>query len=435
MNYLISRCLKSVFFTFLYSCAISAQYNTFDLPVIIKEGINKVDFSNISEFQQNKENLEVATIHLVFENGFPKGVRLYLVCTDRTVPILPFHEAADTEQVQTSELIDIDPKSLSQLYIVANNSSDGTTNIASQIRVFLASKSIGSKPQIIPSLDLEDCECPLPPYISRSVWGSNFDLNENIFRPPATYTNVTHLIVHHSAGTNISNNWAAVVAAIFDYHVNGNGWQDVGYNWLIDPNGILYEGRGGGEDVRGAHMCGYNNNTMGVCILGNFNLINASDAAVEKLEQLLAWKACKEKLNPLGSADIYSHPGHMKHISGHKDGCQPGYTECPGNLFYPVLANIRANVDYQINTECSEIVNTSNSNNIILKIFPNPTSDIIQFESEAKNKWNIVNILGQQILELYNQDQNWTIDATSWPSGIYFISCVKTGQVFKFAKN
>ncbi|MBK8668457.1 MAG: N-acetylmuramoyl-L-alanine amidase [Saprospiraceae bacterium] len=75
-----------------------------------------------------------------------------------------------------------------------------------------------------------------------------------------------------------------MVASIFDFHVNTNGWQDIGYNWLIDPNGVLYEGRGGGENVRGAHMCGYNNNTLGVCVMGNFVSLIPSDTAIISLK-------------------------------------------------------------------------------------------------------------------------------------------------------
>ncbi|MBK6785294.1 MAG: N-acetylmuramoyl-L-alanine amidase [Saprospiraceae bacterium] len=111
----------------------------------------------------------------------------------------------------------------------------------------------------------------------------------------------------------------------FDYHVNTNGWQDIGYNWLIDPLGNLYKGRGGGEDVRGAHMCGYNNNTMGICVIGTFTSVMPAQEALATLEQLLSYKACQKSFDVQGRADIVSHPGNMFRISGHRDGCSKLY--------------------------------------------------------------------------------------------------------------
>jgi len=102
---------------------------------------------------------------------------------------------------------------------------------------------------------LEDCNCPQPDFQDRDDWCPAGNCPE-ITNP--VFTEVTHLIVHHSAGVNTSSDWAATVRGIWDYHVNSNGWDDVGYNWLVDPNGVLYEGRG--DDVRGAHFCG--NNTV-----------------------------------------------------------------------------------------------------------------------------------------------------------------------------
>lgn len=197
------------------------------------------------------------------------------------------------------------------------------------------------------------CPCPQPPVVPRSSWGLAWNLNGSIYAPPAVYTAVTHLIVHHSAGTNTSSNWPGVVAAIFDFHVNTNGWADVGYNWLIDPNGVLYEGRGGGNNVRGAHMCGYNDNTMGVCLLGNFVATPPPTSALETLKKLLAWKCCNSNIDPTGSSAITSYPGVMKHISGHRDGCSPNYTECPGGLLYAEINALRTAVAQHIQTVCS----------------------------------------------------------------------------------
>lgn len=207
------------------------------------------------------------------------------------------------------------------------------------------------------------CSCAQPSSVSRSSWGSGYGLSANSSCSNPSYTTVTHLIVHHAAGANTSSNWAAVVASYWDYHVNSNGWCDIGYNWLIDPNGVLYVGRGGGNNVVGAHMCGYNQNTMGVCMLGNFNTASPSVAAMNKLAELLAWKSCNSGINPLGSGTINSYPGTMNNISGHKDGCAPGYTDCPGTNLYSQLSNLRNSVNSYINNGCSHTSQPSNPGN------------------------------------------------------------------------
>lgn len=81
----------------------------------------------------------------------------------------------------------------------------------------------------------EDCPCAQPAYQNRANWCPDNNCPPNA---SPSFTNVTHLIVHHSAGTNVANDWAAIVRAIWNLHVNVNGWADVGYNWLIDPNGV-----------------------------------------------------------------------------------------------------------------------------------------------------------------------------------------------------
>ena len=191
------------------------------------------------------------------------------------------------------------------------------------------------------------CPCPQPGFEDRQDWCPMGTCPE-IASP--TFTNESHLIVHHSATSNTSSDWAATVRSIWDFHVNTNGWDDVGYNWLIDPNGVLYEGRG--DRVRGAHFCGTNANTMGVCMLGNYTSISPSDAAKATLEELLAWKSCDRALDPLGTSLHNSSGLNLMHISGHRDGCS---TACPGDTFYPQLVEVRNNVVAFIDANCSPL--------------------------------------------------------------------------------
>jgi len=270
------------------------------------------------------------------------------------------------------------------------------------------------------------CTCPMPNFVERADWGASFQLNGDIHIPPATYTQVTHLIVHHSAGSNNSSNWKGVVAAIFDFHVNANGWQDVGYNWLIDPNGVIYEGRGGGDNVRGAHMCGFNNNTMGICVLGNFVNAEPSEKALESLTKLMSWKSCKEGFAPDGSSNILSYSGHMNHISGHKDGCGPNHTQCPGDQLYAKLnLLIQSSTDF-IQDSCETIINTKEHESPSFTISPNPIFDkgyIQVSDLFVEGQIQIYNSIGTfcETIEVGKSESQKTIDFSLYNPGIYWL--------------
>lgn len=196
-----------------------------------------------------------------------------------------------------------------------------------------------------PLVESRSCPCPQPNFKNRANWCPNNNCPPN--NNPSTHQ-VTHLIVHHSAGTNTANDWAAVVRSIWDFHVNTRGWSDVGYNWLIDPNGVVYEGRG--ENILGAHFCGTNSGAEGVCMLGDFTSITPKASAFQSLTQLLAWKACDRNLYPI---DRSFHPAsglNLLRVSGHRDGCN---TSCPGDAFYPLLDSVRYSVIDYIDNQCN----------------------------------------------------------------------------------
>src|SRR5262249_58362955 len=101
-------------------------------------------------------------------------------------------------------------------------------------------------------------------------------------------------IVHHTAGSNsyTRTQAAAIVRGIELYHVKGNGWNDIGYNFLVDRFGTIYEGRGGGveRNVIGAHSLGFNTGTVGVALIGNFQYTTPPKAMRDALVKLLAWR-------------------------------------------------------------------------------------------------------------------------------------------------
>jgi hypothetical protein len=268
-----------------------------------------------------------------------------------------------------------------------------------------------------------ECPCPQPEYLNRDAWcpGGNCPPNSS----PAN-TTVTHLIVHHSAGTNTSSDWAAVVRSIWDYHVNSNGWADVGYNWLIDPNGVLYEGRG--DNILGAHFCGTNSGTMGVCVLGNFQLVEPSVDSKETLKKLLAWKACDRDLDPLGSGFHSSSGLVLMRISGHRDGCA---TLCPGDLLYPQLPAVREEVAAFIADECEDVSVTNEFfNNHTVRLFPNPAEAAFQVavanDLYGKLQFAITDLNGRTVSALFEREkitpqQTFDLNAAGLPSGVYLL--------------
>lgn len=182
-----------------------------------------------------------------------------------------------------------------------------------------------------------------PAFISRTEWGCPWGQTSG----PNTLTPTvpTHLIVHHSfsPGNDVTD-WVAAVRGIWNYHVNSNGWSDIGYNWLIDPKGVIYQGRAWvdtSDNTLGAHFCGYNGRTMGVCMLGDFNSITPTNAALKSLVRLLAYRAFMNGINPRGVSFHQSSNRNLNNISGHRDGCS---TDCPGDALYPQLPTLRNRV-------------------------------------------------------------------------------------------
>ncbi|MFW5852194.1 MAG: N-acetylmuramoyl-L-alanine amidase [Bacteroidota bacterium] len=176
------------------------------------------------------------------------------------------------------------------------------------------------------------------------------------------YTETKNIIIHHSAGSNSEANYTDVIRNIYTYHTEIREWDDIGYNYLIAQNGVIYAGRDPGEFpqdmVQGAHFSGNNAHTLGICVLGNYEEVSVPDTAYQSLQKLITWKCAKDSLQPLLTAP---HPLNSKLpvIAGHTDGAA---TLCPGDYLYnslPILRNEVADslrqCGYTIATDLPEI--------------------------------------------------------------------------------
>ena len=283
--------------------------------------------------------------------------------------------------------------------------------------------------------------CEEPDFLGRVDWcaqGCGKDLTPQPTMP-------THFIIHHSAGTNVSNDWPAVVREIWNLHVNINKWDDIGYNWLIDPNGAIYLGRGDG--LQGAHFCGTNQGTVGICLLGEFTDQAPTEQAINSLKELLAWLLYREALDPLASPLHESSGLNLRTISGHRDGCA---TACPGNQFYPLLDDIAIDLQQILENVCPLTTSLSPNKNLNaapIIIYPNPVHSLLHIKvpSHVINQFpiqlQVKNVAGHsfykhQINQRHSPEQI-EINISDLRNGLYWLEFItpKGHQRISFVKH
>ncbi|MFI0164741.1 N-acetylmuramoyl-L-alanine amidase [Streptomyces sp. NPDC017095] len=196
---------------------------------------------------------------------------------------------------------------------------------------------------------------PRPRIVTRRGWGADESLRERGF----VYTKkIKAAFVHHTASGNTYTCAQApsVIRGIYRYHVRSMGWRDIGYNFLADKCGTLYEGRAGGvaKAVLGAHTLGFNTDSMGIAVIGTYGTARPPGAAVTAVARLTAWKLGLYGVDPRAKTQLTSGGGNLfakgrsvrlNVISGHRDGYA---TECPGKRLYAELGTARTGAaDYQ----------------------------------------------------------------------------------------
>jgi hypothetical protein len=191
-----------------------------------------------------------------------------------------------------------------------------------------------------------------PTIYPRAAWGAD---ERRVRGAPTLMPGISAAVIHH---TTDRNNYSAaqvpaMIRADYAYHLS-LGWNDLGYNFLVDRFGRIWEGRAGGvaAAVQGAHAGGFNYKTFGVSVIGNFQTTTPPSAVISALQRLIAWKLDLAHDDPLGTtlltASSYSGARwprgtvvRVPVIMGHRD---LDYTACPGARLYPLLARIRTGV-------------------------------------------------------------------------------------------
>jgi hypothetical protein len=284
-----------------------------------------------------------------------------------------------------------------------------------------------------------DAAVDQPAVITRAGWGANEAYSHNsggYERFAQQYAPLQKLIVHHTAGRNNDPNPTATIRAIYYDHAVIRGYGDIDYNFLIDAQGRIYEGRRSreyadgesptGEDlqgnvVRGSHARDYNDGTMGVVLLGNFTSVMPTTAARSSLVNLLAWKAERHGIDPK-AASTYTNPvlGNAKYlynIAGHRN---VNNTACPGELFYNTFPQLRQDV-------ANKIASTSGANDqtpptvLSLKpLVPNPTgAHTIPFGLIFSEP---VTGLAKGDFAVSGSSEGWTVDSISGTASTYTVN-------------
>ena len=188
----------------------------------------------------------------------------------------------------------------------------------------------------------------LPEIITRSEWGAD----ESIITVPKDYARTEKFIIHHTASSELvpdsdgSGEYKSMVKNIFLYHINGKGWYDIGYNYVVDPNGNIYEGRYGGNGIVGVHAGGSNTGSVGISVIGTYggNVKGEytshplTQKIITSLEKLIGWVAANNNMN-LDKVSEF-HGDNIDGVVGHRD---VGATNCPGDNLHQKLDSIQNN--------------------------------------------------------------------------------------------
>ncbi|HEX2071043.1 MAG TPA: N-acetylmuramoyl-L-alanine amidase [Thermoleophilaceae bacterium] len=232
--------------------------------------------------------------------------------------------------------------------------TDGTATVADSVRTAvrdIANTAVTATAGLL-SAELADAQDPQPEMVPRASWAGD----DCPPRTGAVYGEVRAAYVHHTVNINDYSRAEApqVVLGICRYHRNTNGWNDVGYNFLVDRFGTLYEGRAGGVGaaVVGAQAEGFNSYSTGIANIGTFSDVPQSREALEAMARLIRWKLPLHGYPTNGTAVMQSAGGgtnrysagttaRVPRVLGHRD---TNATECPGTALYSQLEELRSMV-------------------------------------------------------------------------------------------
>ena len=266
-----------------------------------------------------------------------------------------------------------------------------------------------------------DTDLPKPVIISRSEWGA---------RPPthgySLHPYYIKLTLHHAAGFSADNidEGKEQLRAIQDLHQFVRGWSDIGYHFVVDKAGNIYQGRP--ETVIGAHVLNNNTGNIGVCVLGCYHPPELycgdwlTDATTNSLVALYGWVSGEYNYDP-------------NILKGHRD-YPYNETSCPGNNVYEELTWFRDEIKRYMDLGGPPL------EFIISRNYPNPFNGIthIDYQVPVNNHISIIiyDIMGREVKTLMDQVQIKGIHTIDWNGKSEYGEFVSTGVYFlQFTSN
>lgn len=187
-------------------------------------------------------------------------------------------------------------------------------------------------------LALQAAGAARPTIFSRQQWGAD----ERLRSGSPSYGTIKGGFVHHTVNANdySREQVPGMLRSIYAYHTRSRGWSDVGYNFLVDKFGRIWEGRYGGvtRPVIGAHTLGYNHESFAASAIGNFDIASPPEAVVKAYGRLMGWKLGLHGINAAATS-VTIAGRRFAAINGHRDA---GSTACPGRFLYAKLPQIRS---------------------------------------------------------------------------------------------
>jgi N-acetylmuramoyl-L-alanine amidase len=309
-----------------------------------------------SGFESGVEHFSFAPSHVAFVWTGDNGTGIRYRSTDRTGGVSKWRPASEADDLQHGDV-----------HYSGVLEVEGTTGVewravvpqgAHMGEVTIDYMNTLDGPRVserIPAV--AEARAKTPQIVTRAEWGADESLKRTSGGCQRHFYPVQQLFVHHTAGTNHDPHPKATMRAIYYFHTRVRGWCDIGYNFVIGPDGTVYEGRWArnyspwethtsesrsGEAVMGAHVLGFNAGSVGISLMGNYSLIRLPAVMRSSLARLLAWEADRHHLRPLHS-HTYNSPDsstskRLPYIAGHRDA---NSTSCPGNYVYAALPAIR----------------------------------------------------------------------------------------------
>jgi hypothetical protein len=240
-------------------------------------------------------------------------------------------------------------------YVNVSGTSDPADRFLTGLREAVNSAFISAA-----SVAVAEAQPVQPEVLPRAEWGANQNDGGCPPRTGPSYGEVRAAIVHHTVSANdyTPEEAPGIVLGICRFHRNGNGWNDIGYNFLVDRFGTIYEGRAGGiaAAVVGAHTAGFNSQTFGASSIGTHTAFGITPEAKQAFVDLIAWKLALHGTIAAGKSRLISGGGesnkyprgkkvYVKRVSGHR---RLGLTACPGDALKHQIKEIRRQAQAKI---------------------------------------------------------------------------------------